>query len=846
MDALGRRTGFEMNDHGDVVRITDPDGAQTSAEYNDLHQVVAAHMPDGSVWRCEYDERGNPVRLIDATGVATRHRYAPNGAVIEVMDVLDSSIHYACDAAGLHVEVTDSLDATTRAERDAFGRIVSVTDPLGARSHFEWSVEGQLVRHVQPDGTQRTWSHDAEGNITDVVEPAGGLSRFEFGPLGRMTSRTGPDGARFTFEYDTALNLRSVNHPAGATWTYSYDAAGRLTGETDFIECSQQYEYDPAGGVVAVTNRLGQQTTFERDAMGRVVQGTSPEGDYTYSYDLAGRLVAAAGPGSSIEFCRDAVGRVVQETVDGRSVHFEYDVAGRRTRRITPSGAVSEWMYDATGRPAALAAGAGGMRFEFDAAGREVARQLGADAWLAREVDPLGRVTNERLWVGERRPERAADTATASEPRLVLNRSWMWSTDGLPITVHDNMAGSRRFATDNIGRVTAVTAEGWNETYAYDGFGNLSTGTTGGDAMDAEAHRTLIRRIGRTAFDHDAAGRVVRATRRTLDGRRRTWTYQWDNNDRLAQVETPDGTVWRYSYDPLGRRTNKARVETNGGVTEQVAFTWDGPRIAEQHTIRPDVQNAVVVWDYDPSTARPLAQRHQSPSMSGDSGSSDDVFYAIITDTVGTPTELVTLEGRVAWRTTAGLWGRTMAVTADPGVDCPLRFPGRYFDSESGLHYNFHRYYDPDSAAFLTPDPLGLAPAPNDHSYVSNPLVHTDPLGLMCPQAAGSNTPQPPESNVVELPEVTDPKPRKPAAAMQEWEDFLGPGPYSNIHPRTGMPDPDRLVSADGTRSIRMGNHEMGSKPTKFHFHKETWDWIAPSNTWVVGNTMVRVPLGVK
>ncbi len=103
-----------------------------------------------------------------------------------------------------------------------------------------------------------------------------------------------------------------------------------------------------------------------------------------------------------------------------------------------------------------------------------------------------------------------------------------------------------------------------------------------------------------------------------------------------------------------------------------------------------------------------------------------------------------------------------------------------------------------------------------------------------------------PESTVTNLPEAVATKPLKPAQAESVWKDFLGEGPYTNIHPRTGVPDPSRLVSADGRRSIRMGDHEMNSKPTKFHFHMETWDWVAPSNEWIVGNTMVRVPLGLK
>ncbi|MFE4777903.1 polymorphic toxin-type HINT domain-containing protein [Streptomyces sp. NPDC056713] len=104
----------------------------------------------------------------------------------------------------------------------------------------------------------------------------------------------------------------------------------------------------------------------------------------------------------------------------------------------------------------------------------------------------------------------------------------------------------------------------------------------------------------------------------------------------------------------------------------------------------------------------------------------------------------------------------------------------------------------------------------------------------------------PPAETVNNLPEVTAARPLKPSQVDQAWSDFLGPDPYTNIHPRTGQVDPNRLVSSDGRRSIRMGDHEMNSKPTKFHFHMETWDWNSVTNTWTVGNTMQRVPLGVK
>ncbi|MFL1419948.1 RHS repeat-associated core domain-containing protein [Pseudomonas fildesensis] len=65
-------------------------------------------------------------------------------------------------------------------------------------------------------------------------------------------------------------------------------------------------------------------------------------------------------------------------------------------------------------------------------------------------------------------------------------------------------------------------------------------------------------------------------------------------------------------------------------------------------------------------------------------------------------------------------------------VDNPLRFQGQYFDSESGLHYNRHRYYNPDIGRYLTPDPVKLAGGINAYLYVPNPTGWIDPLGLSC------------------------------------------------------------------------------------------------------------------
>ncbi|SET59057.1 RHS repeat-associated core domain-containing protein, partial [Thorsellia anophelis] len=93
--------------------------------------------------------------------------------------------------------------------------------------------------------------------------------------------------------------------------------------------------------------------------------------------------------------------------------------------------------------------------------------------------------------------------------------------------------------------------------------------------------------------------------------------------------------------------------------------------------------------------------------------------------------ELLSEDGTGRWRVKHNLWGSILKqYSANDDDYCNLRFPGQYLDNESGLHYNRHRYYDPNTAQYLTPDPIGLAGGFNPYGYVHNPTGWIDPLGL--------------------------------------------------------------------------------------------------------------------
>ncbi|MEU4744338.1 RHS repeat-associated core domain-containing protein [Actinosynnema sp. NPDC023658] len=546
-----------------------------------------------------------------------------------------------------------------------------------------------------------------------------------------VAARVDPDGARHVFTHDTELRLVEVTNPQLLTWRYTYDPAGNLLRELDFDGRATSYEHDAAKRLVRLTNGEGEAIAITRDALGRPVEQRTDDGAVTaFDYDAAGRVLTATNPDAELVFTRDALGRPLSETVNGRTLTSTYDALGRRTSRTTPTGHRSDWQYDRVGLPAALTTNGTRIAFAHDAARREVHRWLSADVAVTSSWDSSGRLTARQV-VGFDGPDGRR------VPRPRYGRGWTYRPDGVPDSVRDSFDGHRRFDLDHRGRVTAVRAATWTENYAYDASGNLAFAADSRAADSPVAgprstSGTLVRRAGRTHYDHDAQGRVVRALRHTPSGARQVWAYRYDARSRLVEAVNPAGQRWTYHYDPLGRRIAKRRLDGGGAAVEEVRFHWDAQVLAEQeHVVAGTPFVATTTWDHRPGSWTPVSQERRTTAADAPQHVVDRRFHAIVTDLVGTPTELVTTDGRVDWRQRTSLWGEERGPVGADGADCLLRFPGQYHDRETGLNYNYHRYYDPATGSYTTPDPLGLDPAPNHRGYVDNPLALLDPVGLI-------------------------------------------------------------------------------------------------------------------
>jgi RHS repeat-associated protein len=225
---------------------------------------------------------------------------------------------------------------------------------------------------------------------------------------------------------------------------------------------------------------------------------------------------------------------------------------------------------------------------------------------------------------------------------------------------------------------------------------------------------------------YDAEGRCIKKVENEDSDSPQVWLYEWNALDQLQTATRPDGKIWRYKYDALGRRVKKI------GLDEQRLYLWD-----KDVTIHEANSNAesLSTWIFDASSFT-LISTVQSNKL-----------FSVVNDHLGTPREIIDQENKVVWRSSCTSWGEEIGLVdkVDENIYCPIRFQGQWKDDETNLHYNFYRYYDPQIGRYISQDPIGLRGGINLYHYVAAPNKFVDPLGLSSfdPFSVGEITPFP-------------------------------------------------------------------------------------------------------
>ena len=218
-------------------------------------------------------------------------------------------------------------------------------------------------------------------------------------------------------------------------------------------------------------------------------------------------------------------------------------------------------------------------------------------------------------------------------------------------------------------------------------------------------------------YYYDDLGNLIH--RELADGE--VQNYFYDLHDQLVKAEIfkKDGTkeTWAYIYDALGRRIGKGRLKTSqevsGSLEDETRFVWGG-RYTYIYT--------------DPSSYEPLAQVRDWTTEDGENRQETNYFHC---DQIGIPREMTDKDGNLLWLGNYTGWGRLKEETkVTDSAYQPFRLQNQYADRETGLHYNFFRYYEPECGRFINQDPIGLAGGSNLYWALQNSQMWADPLGL--------------------------------------------------------------------------------------------------------------------
>lgn len=281
------------------------------------------------------------------------------------------------------------------------------------------------------------------------------------------------------------------------------------------------------------------------------------------------------------------------------------------------------------------------------------------------------------------------------------------------ITDAANSSLSQSYGYDLLDRLTSATGTSLSQGWTYDANGNRLTQT--GTAASTFTVSTTSNRLNSVtgalsrSYGYDNSGNT------TGDG---TATFMYNDAGRMASA-TKASLTTTYALNALGQRVRK----TTSGSSTYFVYDEAGHLVGEYDNSGNLIQETVWLGDTPVATLRP-------------NGGGVSLFY-VHTDHLNTPRRISRpSDNVVVWRWDSDPFGTAVA-NGDPDGDSSLfvyylRFPGQYFDTETGLHYNYFRDYDSATGRYSKSDPIGLRGGLNTYAYVgANPIAWTDIYGLI-------------------------------------------------------------------------------------------------------------------
>ncbi|MCP4352355.1 MAG: hypothetical protein GY795_43405 [Desulfobacterales bacterium] len=640
-----------------------------------------------------YNAFGKPGEIKNANGVVTTIDYDLSGRLIS----------------------RTTAGYTTTAGYDDAGNMTSFNMPGEREITFSYTDAGLLERAEDKSGNYVRYFYDTERNrtreeIRDKSDVLKKFTDFEFDDFNRVKKSIYPGDYFEERDYDDNSNLITSTDPNKKITDYDYDHLNRLETETMHGGIITAYGYDSHDNQVSVRDAEGNSTSLVYDDMGRLLSEDSPvAGKTDYVYDEADNVISKTdGRGITVTCQYDPLSRrtAIRFPDSSQDITYEYDSgpnAKGRLASMTDSSGQTTYAYNALGQLTQETRVADGQtyitQYGYDPATAEMSSMTypsGMTVTYQREDSGNFQVTGITA-------DGKAVTKSASYLPFGPVAGWTFGDSLFSVTreyderymLKRSVAGSAadyeyiRDAAGNILSVSGVELPSPSGGMTqYEHVGNRLTASTGAKVA---------------SYTYDGHGNIV------SDGTR---TFDYDQNNRLVRVSEYETVLGEYFYDGRGRRVKKIA----SGVTTLYHYDYKDNLIAETDG------NGIPLRDVIYQNGERVAMK-----LYGDYAG----MYYFINDHLGTAHKIINSAGAVVWLAAYSGFGEAHIITET--ITNNFRFPGQYYDEETELHYNWHRYYDPKTGRYMTPDPIGFRGGDvNLYVYcLNNPVNYVDPDGRM-------------------------------------------------------------------------------------------------------------------
>jgi RHS repeat-associated protein len=782
-DAANQTTTFAYDANGNLLTATNALGT-VQLTYNGFGEVLTATDMMQGVLTNTYDTHGNLLTTRDPLNNTTTFTYNARGQLLTAKDARNNTTNFTLDTSGQLIEVKDAANHATTYAYDGRGRATSVTNALNETTNYEYDAVGRPSKVIYPDTSYMQFTYDLGGRRTKVRDPRGYETNFAYDAANRLTGVTNADNRTTSYSYNLMSRLTSQTDALNRTTNYEYDDFNRIVktiypaATTGATRLEERVEYNAAGKVKKQVDTMGRETLYDYDTSQRLIKVTDPALQITqYEYNARSQTTAVVDAlNQRYEFAYDALGHVTQVTRGSVSMSYSYDAVGNRTQRTDYNNATTNYTYDNLNRLTtttypdtttvsyaydqllrlASATNANGtVSFNYDNRGRvssttdvfnqtvgygydansnrtqltlgqtinatyqyDVLNRLtqltdGGNAATTYSYDATNKLTTRTLPNGVTSAyqydaiDRLTRLTDATSTTTVMDAQYQYNAAS-QITQIAEPTQTRNFSYDAADRLTAVQNPTQTvESYNYDAVGNRTASHLSSTYSYQPFNRVVT--IGSNTYSYDANGHLTQKIDNTG-----TWNYSWDYENRLKQVTRPDSTTVSYKYDALGRRIQRSK--SAGGSTN---YIYDAGDVVK------DINSDGSTVDYlnGPGVDDKLRQ----------TSSTGTVYFT--QDHLGSTRALTDASGNVVENINYDSFGNGSSTLSRYG------YTGREWDAEANLYYYRNRWYDPQSARFISADPIGLGGGINLYAYVNNSSINrTDPFGLR--QIQGNEDPE--------------------------------------------------------------------------------------------------------